>query len=59
VWASLVFITKWRRAVIIIMGITTLTIKVLTIIILQAALNGITEEHQIGHSFEEVMPYSY
>ncbi len=30
----------------------------LTIIILQTALNGITEEHQIGHSFEEAMPFT-
>ncbi|MEY8264575.1 MAG: sodium/proton antiporter NhaB [Bermanella sp.] len=30
----------------------------LAIIILQTALNGITEEHQIGHSFEEAMPFT-
>lgn len=30
----------------------------LTIIILQTALNGITEEHQIGHAFEEALPFT-
>lgn len=30
----------------------------LTIIVLQTALNGITEEHQIGHAFEEALPFS-
>lgn len=30
----------------------------LTIIVLQTALNGITEEHQIGHAFEEAMPFA-
>lgn len=30
----------------------------LSIIILQTALNGITEEHQIGHAFEEALPFT-
>ncbi|GAA6135787.1 Na(+)/H(+) antiporter NhaB [Oceaniserpentilla sp. 4NH20-0058] len=30
----------------------------LTIIVLQTALNGITEEHQIGHAFEEALPFT-
>ncbi len=30
----------------------------LSIIILQTALNGVTEEHQIGHAFEEAMPFT-
>lgn len=30
----------------------------LTIIVIQTALNGITEEHQIGHAFEEALPFT-
>jgi len=30
----------------------------LAIIILQTALNGVTEEHQIGHAFEEALPFT-
>lgn len=30
----------------------------LTIIVVQTALNGITEEHQIGHAFEEALPFT-
>lgn len=30
----------------------------LTIIVLQTAFNGITEEHQIGHAFEEALPFT-
>ena len=30
----------------------------LTIIVLQTALNGVTEEHQIGHAFEEALPFT-
>lgn len=30
----------------------------LAIIVLQTALNGITEEHQIGHAFEEALPFT-
>jgi len=30
----------------------------LTIIILQTALNGVTEEHQLGHAFEEALPFT-
>ena len=30
----------------------------LTIIVFQTALNGITEEHQIGHAFEEALPFT-
>ena len=30
----------------------------LTVIILLTALNGVTEEHQIGHAFEEALPFT-
>ena len=30
----------------------------LAIIVLQTAFNGITEEHQIGHAFEEALPFT-
>ena len=30
----------------------------LAIIVLQTALNGITEEHQLGHAFEEALPFT-
>ncbi len=30
----------------------------LAIIVLQTALNGVTEEHQIGHAFEEALPFT-
>lgn len=30
----------------------------LTIIVLQTAFNGIVEEHQIGHAFEEALPFT-
>jgi NhaB family Na+:H+ antiporter len=30
----------------------------LTIIVLQTAFNGITEEHQIGHAFTEALPFT-
>ncbi len=30
----------------------------LTIIVLQTALTGITEEHRIGHAFEEALPFT-
>jgi len=30
----------------------------LTIIVLATALNGITEEHKIGHAFEEALPFT-
>nr|WP_203544856.1 sodium/proton antiporter NhaB [Desulfovibrio sp. JC010] len=30
----------------------------LTVIVLLTALNGITEEHQIGHAFEEALPFT-
>ncbi|WP_028305246.1 sodium/proton antiporter NhaB [Oceanospirillum maris] len=30
----------------------------LTIIVIQTAFNGITEEHQIGHAFEEALPFT-
>lgn len=30
----------------------------LTIIVLATALNGVTEEHQIGHAFEEALPFT-
>lgn len=30
----------------------------LSVIVLASALNGITEEHQIGHAFEEALPFT-
>lgn len=30
----------------------------LSVIVLQTALNGIVEEHQIGHAFEEALPFT-
>lgn len=30
----------------------------LAIIVIQTAMNGITEEHQIGHAFEEALPFT-
>lgn len=30
----------------------------LTIIVFQTAMNGITEEHRIGHAFEEALPFT-
>jgi NhaB family Na+:H+ antiporter len=30
----------------------------LTIIVLQTAFNGITEEHEIGHAFQEALPFT-
>ena len=30
----------------------------LTIIVLQTAFNGIIEEHQLGHAFEEALPFT-
>lgn len=30
----------------------------LTIIVLQTAFNGVTEEHQLGHAFEEALPFT-
>ena len=30
----------------------------LAVIVLQTAFNGITEEHQIGHAFEEALPFT-
>lgn len=30
----------------------------LTIIVLQTALNGVVEEHRIGHAFEEALPFT-
>lgn len=30
----------------------------LTIIVLQTAFNGVTEEHQIGHAFQEALPFT-
>lgn len=30
----------------------------LMVIVIQTALNGVTEEHQIGHAFEEALPFT-
>ncbi|MGK0256644.1 MAG: NhaB family Na+:H+ antiporter [Candidatus Azotimanducaceae bacterium] len=30
----------------------------LTIIVIQTAFNGVTEEHQLGHAFEEALPFT-
>ncbi len=49
-------------AVLLVAGLATHVAAVgligLTIIILQTAFNGIIEEHQIGHAFEEALPFT-
>jgi Na+:H+ antiporter, NhaB family len=49
-------------AVLLVTGLATHVAAVgligLTIIILQTAFNGVIEEHQIGHAFEEALPFT-
>lgn len=49
-------------AVMLVVGLATHVAAVgligLTVIILQTAFNGVIEEHQIGHAFEEALPFT-
>lgn len=62
--------TKRDKAALIAQGLVALWLVVgliihispglvgLSVIVLASALNGITEEHQIGHAFEEALPFT-
>lgn len=49
-------------ALLLVIGLATHAAAVgligLTVIVLQTAFNGITEEHQIGHAFQEALPFT-
>jgi len=62
--------TKSEKAALLVQGLVALWLVValiihispglvgLSVIVLASALNGITEEHQIGHAFEEALPFT-
>ncbi len=62
--------TKRDKAALIVQGLVAIWLVIaliihispglvgLSVIVLASALNGITEEHQIGHAFEEALPFT-
>ncbi len=63
--------TNHHRAELIVQGVVAVLLVIalathiaevglvgLAILVLQTALNGVTEEHQIGHAFEEALPFT-
>lgn len=62
--------TKREKVALIVQGIVAIWLVIaliihispglvgLSVIVLASALNGITEEHQIGHAFEEALPFT-
>lgn len=59
---NMALITQGIMALVLVVALATHVAEVgligLMIIVLLTAVNGITEEHQIGHAFEEALPFT-